>query len=301
MHNVLWPCTICGCLLQPKRSAPVVRMHLPTSLSFALTWGLNLVWNQKRACPRHHENGAWDHQNCYFNQIKVLMGVGTIGLLEFLLVYDRRLTELCITDSVWSSDNCLDHCSVWFWVTGCITAISLMRFLISRLMLCSTPRTQFRSLLSGTCHRFVSTLKLTSHPPPSPSKPPPPLPTRPPPPPPLPPPRPSARTAQCQRGRSLSWSTTRRSDWGQKLPSEQEGRWLQGLLCVSGLWTLDYFLHRLFVVTFIFLSSPLVHLHLVWMLWFMSKTKTNRACPLLFILFLCLFLYLWPFQLYFIA
>ena len=28
--------------------------------------------------------------------------------------------------------------------------------------------------------------------------------------------------------------------------------------------------------------------------------STNRACPILFILFLCLFLSLWPFQLYFI-
>ena len=30
-------------------------------------------------------------------------------------------------------------------------------------------------------------------------------------------------------------------------------------------------------------------------------TQTNRACPLLFILFLCLFLSLWPFQLYYIS
>ena len=31
----------------------------------------------------------------------------------------------------------------------------------------------------------------------------------------------------------------------------------------------------------------------------MSLTQTSRACPLRFILFLCLFLSLWPFQLYF--
>ena len=48
--------------------------------------------------------------------------------------------------------------------------------------------------------------------------------------------------------------------------------------------------------TLFFLS----HLHVVWMLRFTAKVKTNRACPLLFILFLWLFLSLRPFQLYFI-
>ena len=48
------------------------------------------------------------------------------------------------------------------------------------------------------------------------------------------------------------------------------------------------------------LESPRVHLHVMGMLRFMSMTKTSRACPLLFILFLCLFLSLCPFQLYFI-
>ena len=45
--------------------------------------------------------------------------------------------------------------------------------------------------------------------------------------------------------------------------------------------------------------SPRVHLHVVGMLRLMSLTSTNRACPLLFILFSCLFLSLRPFQLYF--
>ena len=45
---------------------------------------------------------------------------------------------------------------------------------------------------------------------------------------------------------------------------------------------------------FLSLQSPRAHLHVVGMLRFMSMTKTNRACPLLFILFLCLFLSLWP-------
>ena len=48
------------------------------------------------------------------------------------------------------------------------------------------------------------------------------------------------------------------------------------------------------------LKSTRVHLHVVGMLQSMSKTKTNRACPFRFILFLCLFLSLWPFHLYFI-
>ena len=45
--------------------------------------------------------------------------------------------------------------------------------------------------------------------------------------------------------------------------------------------------------------SPRAHLHVVGMLRFMSDI-TNRAYRLLFILFLCLFLSLWPFRLYFI-
>ena len=45
---------------------------------------------------------------------------------------------------------------------------------------------------------------------------------------------------------------------------------------------------------------PRAHLHTVGMLQFMSLTHTNRACPLLFILFLCLLPSLWPFQLYFL-
>ena len=46
--------------------------------------------------------------------------------------------------------------------------------------------------------------------------------------------------------------------------------------------------------------SPWAHLHVVGMLQFMFLTKINLACPLFFILFLCLFLSLWPFQLNFI-
>ena len=46
--------------------------------------------------------------------------------------------------------------------------------------------------------------------------------------------------------------------------------------------------------------SPGAHLHVVGILQFMFLTYTNRACPLLFNLFLCLFLSLWPFHLYFI-
>ena len=46
--------------------------------------------------------------------------------------------------------------------------------------------------------------------------------------------------------------------------------------------------------------SLLAHIHVVGMFQFMFLTQTNWACPLLFSLFLCLFLSLWPFQLYFI-
>ena len=59
-----------------------------------------------------------------------------------------------------------------------------------------------------------------------------------------------------------------------------------------------------FTVMVCFVRSPRAHLHMVGMLRFMSltktKNKTNRACPILSSLFLCLFPSLWPFQLYFI-
>ena len=48
------------------------------------------------------------------------------------------------------------------------------------------------------------------------------------------------------------------------------------------------------------LSTTRAQLLVVVMLRFMSLSYTSRACSLLFILFLCLFLYLWPFQLCFI-
>ena len=47
-------------------------------------------------------------------------------------------------------------------------------------------------------------------------------------------------------------------------------------------------------------QSPRAHLHVVGMLGFTLKTYTNWTSPLLFILFLCLFLSLWHFELYFI-
>ena len=44
-------------------------------------------------------------------------------------------------------------------------------------------------------------------------------------------------------------------------------------------------------------GSPRAHLHVVGILRLMFLTQTNRVCPLLFILFLCLFVSLWPFRL----
>ena len=48
----------------------------------------------------------------------------------------------------------------------------------------------------------------------------------------------------------------------------------------------------LYGLTVCVLLSPLAHLQVIWMLWFIFLTWTNQACPLLFILFLCLFLIL---------
>ena len=43
------------------------------------------------------------------------------------------------------------------------------------------------------------------------------------------------------------------------------------------------------------------HVHVLGMLWLMPLTLTYWACPLLFILFLRLFLSFWPFQMHFIS
>ena len=53
--------------------------------------------NRRPVCGiKKKHNGTQDHQNCS-NRIKVLMGVGTIGLLGFSSVFDRRLIEVYIT------------------------------------------------------------------------------------------------------------------------------------------------------------------------------------------------------------
>ena len=54
------------------------------------------------------------------------------------------------------------------------------------------------------------------------------------------------------------------------------------------------------VIATAFRDKPWAHLDVVGMLLLMFSTQTNRACPLLSFLFLCTFLSLWLFQLYFI-
>ena len=60
-----------------------------------------------------------------------------------------------------------------------------------------------------------------------------------------------------------------------------------------------------FLAVFLLLLLPIPLLHLILFKTVVGVLRfvfdiTNRACPLLFIVFLCLFLSLWPFQLYFI-
>ena len=74
-------------------------------------------------------------------------------------------------------------------------------------------------------------------------------------------------------------------------------RWSQTpcpFLCAFFTWHMAIKTHILCCV------SLRAHFHVVGMLWFMFLTPTNQACPLLFVLLLCLFLSLWPLQLYFI-
>ena len=105
-HNALWLCTTYGRLHQPKHDAPAVWMHLSTSLSFELSWGLNLMGKWKKACPQHHKNNeTWDHQNCYFNWTKVRVGGWNNRSFWILIgLDDRRPTEcalLHVVASVW--------------------------------------------------------------------------------------------------------------------------------------------------------------------------------------------------------
>ena len=87
-------------------------------------------------------------------------------------------------------------------------------------------------------------------------------------------------------------------------------------LCVLFVFLFTFFVFALFfVVIFVvdiccccclllrllsFYSFSRAHLHVLGLLRFTSLTLTNRGCPLLFILFLCIFLWFWPIQLYFI-
>ena len=44
------------------------------------------------------KKGGGGPPELYFNQIKVMIRVGTISLLGFYLIYDWRLMEMCITE-----------------------------------------------------------------------------------------------------------------------------------------------------------------------------------------------------------
>ena len=71
-------------------------------------------------------------------------------------------------------------------------------------------------------------------------------------------------------------------------------------LFVASLAKVITFTFSPFLISQFSLLSPRARLHVMGILRFMSKTRTGRACSLLFVLFLCLFLSLSPFQLYFI-
>ena len=64
-----------------------------------------------------------DHQNCYFNRTKILTGVGTISLLGFQLVYDRRPPELLFQsdqrpDRGWSNQSLGILIGLWLETNG---------------------------------------------------------------------------------------------------------------------------------------------------------------------------------------
>ena len=68
----------------------------------------------------------------------------------------------------------------------------------------------------------------------------------------------------------------------------------------SRSWQTHMFLFLLWCTLWCICSFLQAPPQVVRMLQFMSLAKTNQVCLLLFNLFLCLFLPLWPFQLYFI-
>ena len=70
-------------------------------------------------------------------------------------------------------------------------------------------------------------------------------------------------------------------------------------LCLT-LFLLLFTRHLYWLILRLLYLSPRAHLHVVGMLRFISKTYSNRACPLLFILLASVSPFLWPFQLYFI-
>ena len=78
----------------------------PSLLRWPEAW---IWWENNSRLVRSIKDGTRDHQNCYFDWTKVLIGYGAISLLGFQSVYDQRLTEMCITDrTIWHR-----HRKIW--------------------------------------------------------------------------------------------------------------------------------------------------------------------------------------------
>ena len=98
-NNAVWPCTVCGGLLQPEHGAPAVRMRLSTLLSFAMTeaW---IRWENNRR-PAHDIIKTVGHQT---TRTVILMGPRSWWELE--------QSVIGISVGLWPETNGnVHHCS----------------------------------------------------------------------------------------------------------------------------------------------------------------------------------------------
>ena len=89
-----------GCLLQPEQGVPAVRMSLSACVfvvDLRFEFGGKTIAGMSAAWQKQRDRAP---PKLYFNRTKVLTGVGTVGLLAFKSVCDRRQTEVCITGSI---------------------------------------------------------------------------------------------------------------------------------------------------------------------------------------------------------
>ena len=120
--------------------------------------------NSGWACLWHHKKWDTKPPELYFNWTKVLMGIGTIGLIEFKSVYDQRPTEMCIT-----ANQSVHTAKVWVkklrlpirhqnWVSG----ISALIIIIIIIIITDIYEAPFLSR-AHSAYRYIQHLQYTMH------------------------------------------------------------------------------------------------------------------------------------------